>query len=59
MDCVQSILDRDPFEVPGRDFKPQWKMQIDLLDWRRSEELLQYFLVVKCSRGGIQLPGSR
>ena len=31
-------------------------MQIDLLDWRRCEELLQNFLFFNCGRGAIELP---
>ena len=56
MDGIQCILNRDTFQVPCSDFESQREVQINLLDGRSSEELLQRLLFVyRCWRG-IQFP---
>ena len=47
VDCIQSILDRYAFQVPCSDFKPQWEVQVNLLDRRLSEHLFEDILLIK------------
>ena len=45
MDRIQGILDCYPFQVPCSDFKPQWEVEVNLLDRWSRKEFLQCFLV--------------
>lgn len=56
MNCVQSILDGDAFEIPRSNFESQREMQVNLLDGRVCEKLLQSFLVLQGCRGSVELP---
>ena len=46
VDCVQCVLDRYPFQIACSDFEAQRKVQVNLLDRRGSEVLLENFFVV-------------
>jgi hypothetical protein len=56
VDGIQGVLDGDALEVPRRHFQPQWEVEVNLLDRRRCEELLEDLLVLNCRRGGVDLP---
>jgi hypothetical protein len=48
MDSIQCILDGDTFQVSGSDLKPKREVEVNFLNWRICQELLQCFLVVYC-----------
>lgn len=57
VDSIQSVLDGYPLQVSRCNLEAQWEVQVDLLDWRCGEELLQCFLVIQCCRRRVQFPG--
>jgi len=57
VDGVQGIFDGDALDVACCDFQAKREVQVDLLDWRRCEELLEGLLVLYCCGRGIDLPG--
>jgi hypothetical protein len=46
VDGIHGILDSDALHVPCGDFQAQWKVQVNLLDWWRGQELLEDILLV-------------
>ena len=42
MDCIHCILDGNTLQVPCSDFEAKWEMQINLLERRVGEELLEH-----------------
>ena len=42
MDCIHCILDGNTLQVPCGDFEAKWEMQINLLERRVGEELLEH-----------------
>ena len=50
VDGIQSVLDGYTLQVPRRNLQAQREVQVDLLDRRCGEELLQYFFVIQRRR---------
>ncbi len=48
MDSIQCILDGYTLHVPCSDLKPKWEVQVDLLDWRLCEHLLEHSRLIQC-----------
>ena len=58
VDCVQRILDCDSLEVPCCYLESEGEMEVNLLDRRCCEHLLEVFLVIYRHRGRVDLPAS-
>lgn len=56
VDRIECILDGDTLEVSCCDLKPEREVEINLLDRRCCEELLQDILLVNGGRRGVDLP---
>jgi len=50
MDSIQCILDGDTLQVPCSHLEPKWEVQVDLLDWRLCEHLLEHARLIQCCR---------
>lgn len=53
---IKCVLDGDALEVPRRHLDPERELEVDLLDRRRREQLLQDVLVIHAARRRVDLP---
>jgi hypothetical protein len=59
VDRVKGVLDGDALQVARRHLHAEREVQVDLLDGRRRQELLEDFLLLDACRGAVDLPVPR
>lgn len=56
VDSIQRIFYCDTFHVSCCYTQAQWELQVNLLDWRGCEGLLEDVFVIESCRRGVQFP---